>query len=79
MQTGDPVILTNAKDLGKYGFRKGLKGTCNAITHVDGVAYAMFRPNNQSEFFYIKKDRLVVDEEALGIVEQEESDDSSDR
>lgn len=64
MEIGDPVILTDANKLGKYGFRKGLKGSCNALTTVDGKRYIHFQPEYSREVFVIDASRCVVDEEA---------------
>lgn len=63
-ETGDPVILTNAKDLGKYGFRKGLKGSCNAIQNIDGERYVLFMPNHTREMYWTDALRFELDEEA---------------
>ena len=63
IQVGDPVILTNAKDLGKYGFRKGMKGTCNALVNSDG-RWLYFQPANQKEVYVIDAGRCILDEKA---------------
>tara|TARA_R110000772_G_scaffold64122_2_gene143390 strand:- start:2368 stop:2622 length:255 start_codon:yes stop_codon:yes gene_type:complete len=63
-ETGDPVILVNANDLGKYGFRTGLKGTANAIQNVGDDRYVLFMPNHTREMYWIDSTRFVLDEEA---------------
>lgn len=63
-ETGDPVILVNANDLGKYGFRKGIKGSANAIQNVDGDRYVLFMPTYTREMYWTQADRFVLDEEA---------------
>jgi len=75
---GDPIILTNAKDLGSYGLRKGVKGTCNALVNVEGRKLLYFQPSYTKEVYVIDADRCVVDEEALeNTVPIEESVDAS--
>lgn len=63
-ETGDPVTLTHAKDLGQYGFSKGLKGTCNAIQNIDGDRYVLFMPNHTREMYWVSALRFELDEEA---------------
>lgn len=63
-QIGDPVILTNAAGLGKYGFRKNLKGFANSLLVVDDIEYVMFQPFFENKFYYIQADRCVLDIEA---------------
>ena len=63
-ETGDPVTLINAKGLGKYGFRKGRKGSANAIQNINGERYVLFMPNNTREMFWIEASRVELDEVA---------------
>lgn len=63
-ETGDPVILENADDLGKYGFHVGLKGTANAIQNVDGDRYILFMPNHTREMYWTQSLRFTLDVEA---------------
>ena len=63
-ETGDPVTLINAKDLGKYGFTKGLKGSANAIQNIDGERYVLFMPNHTREMYWTTALRFELDEEA---------------
>ena len=63
-ETGDPVTLTNAKGLGKYGFRKGRKGSANAIQNINGERYVLFMPNDTREMYWIEASRVELDEEA---------------
>lgn len=64
-ETGDPVILTDAAGLGKYGLTKNTKGTANAIVTVDGKRLVSFMPSYTMEMFYIDASRCVLDEQAL--------------
>ena len=63
-ETGDPVTLINAKGLGKYGFRKGRKGSANAIQNINGERYVLFMPNETREMYWIEASRVELDEEA---------------
>ena len=63
-ETGDPVILENANDLGKYGFRKGIKGSANAIQNIDGERYVLFMPTYTREMYWTQADRFILDVEA---------------
>lgn len=65
MQVGDPVILTNAKGLGKYGLRKNHKGHCNSRVNVDDKDIMAFMPDHEMKIYYVSEDRFVVDEERL--------------
>lgn len=64
-ETGDPVILDNAKDLGSYGLTRGTKGTANAIVNVDGQRLVSFMPSHTMEMYYINADRCILDQEAF--------------
>ena len=64
-ETGDPVILEDAKGLGKYGFRKGIKGTVNRIENIKGERYALFMPSYTREMYWIEAARCSLDAEAL--------------
>jgi hypothetical protein len=63
-ETGDPVTLTNANDLGKYGFRKGIKGTVNRIENIEGSRLVLFMPNYTQEMYWIDSSRVELDEVA---------------
>lgn len=63
-ETGDPVTLVNANGLGKYGFRKGIKGSANAIQNIDGERYVLFMPTYTREMYWTQALRFELDEEA---------------
>lgn len=84
IQLGDPVILTDAKGFGKYGFRKGIKGTANSLTNVEGKDLIMFMPTFELKTYWMALDRFELDEEALKqrspvdeALDEEAEDDSS--
>ena len=73
INVGDPVILTDAKKLKKYGLHKGMKGTCNAFSVIpeDGD-YIHFMPDGAMKIFVIRAERLVLDEERMNLLKGEE-------
>lgn len=77
IEIGDPVILDNAKDLGKYGLRRGMKGTANVIVNVDGQDLVAFMGVHDMKIYYIALDRVVLDEEAAALPEPEEINSSN--
>lgn len=63
-QTGDPVILKNAKGLKSVGLHKNMEGVCAGIVDVEGdQEYATFQPSGVMKFYVIAADRLVLDED----------------
>ena len=66
IKTGDPVILVDAKGLGKHGLRKNMKGFANSVVTLgDDGKFGFFMPDNMREVFVIEINRLVLDEERL--------------
>lgn len=65
ISAGDPVILDSAKDLGKHGLRRHMKGFANSVTHIGNESYVHFMPDGIREIFVITLDRVVLDEERL--------------
>ena len=60
---GDPVILTDASGLKKYGFYKNMEGFANQVVTVDDETYVMFHPLGFHQMYYIGVDRVAVDQE----------------
>ena len=71
IEAGHPVILTDAKGLGKYGLSKNMKGFANAVTHVGDESYVHFMPDNIRQVFVIQHRRVVLDEERLNELEEQ--------
>jgi len=65
INTGDPIILKDAKGLSRHGLKKNMKGMCNQMVVVDNVELIMFMPNGTEKLFYVDASRFVLDEEAL--------------
>lgn len=67
INTGDPVILTDAKGLKKYGLRKGIQGYANSVVHVpeEDNSYIQFMPDGTRQMFIISLDRVELDEERM--------------
>ena len=72
IKIGDPIILDDAKGLGKYGLRRGMKGSANTLVNVDGQDLVAFMSVNDMKIFYIDRSRVVLDEEAAALPEPEE-------
>lgn len=72
IKIGDPIILDDAKGLGKYGLRRGMKGSANTLVNVDGQDLVAFMSVNDMKIFYIDRSRVVLDEEAAKLPEPEE-------
>jgi hypothetical protein len=72
IKIGDPIILDDAKGLGKYGLRRGMKGTANVIVNVDDKDIVGFMGVHNMKIYYIALDRVVLDEEAAALPEPEE-------
>lgn len=71
INTGDPIILKNAKGMTRYKMKKGMKGMCNQMLVVDGVELIMFMPNGTESMFYMGAERFVLDVEAMkGVVNE---------
>ena len=65
IETGDPVILTDASGLQEAGLTKGQLGWANSVTLIPGDGtYVFFMPKDGKQMFAIQADRLEVDEEA---------------
>lgn len=65
IQTGNPVILKNAKGMTRYKMKKGMKGMANQVLNVDGTDLIMFMPNGTENMYYMDKKRFVLDVEAM--------------
>lgn len=66
IEIGHPLILKDAKGLKKHGLHKNMEGVCNNIVTVENdETYVMFQPTGVQQFYWIKEDRLVVDEDKL--------------
>lgn len=65
IQTGNPVILKNAKGMSRYKMKKGMKGMSNQVITVDGKDLIMFMPEGTDNMYYMDKKRFVLDVEAM--------------
>lgn len=71
LQAGFPIILDNAKDLGKYGLRRNMKGFANNVVTIPKQGeYVYFMPDGLREVFVIEANRVYVDEERLEELKQ---------
>jgi len=72
IEIGSPLVLTDAKGLKKYGLVGGMIGWCNSKAAIEGDGtYVMFQPDQTNKFYWIKEDRLKVDEDRLPKAESE--------
>lgn len=78
LRIGDPVILENAKGLGEYGLRKGMKGVVNSIINLEGQKLIYFYPDNLQEIFVTERSRFAIDEERMVQMQAEEEESQSD-
>ena len=69
INTGDPIILKDAKGMTRYGMKKNMKGTCNQMVVVDNVELIMFMPNGTDKMYYMDASRFKLDVEALKALE----------
>jgi len=72
INTGDPIILKDAKGMTRYGMKKGTKGMCNQMVNVAGQDLIMFMPNGTEKMFYMDSSRFKLDVEALKALEAED-------
>ena len=69
IETGDPIILKDAKGLSRYGLKKKMKGMCNQVVVVADQELIMFMPNGTEKMFYVDSSRFILDVEALKALE----------
>jgi hypothetical protein len=68
IETGDPVVVVNAKGLEDCGISVGDKGWANSVATIPGdKTYIFFMPADGKEMYVVESDRLEVDEEAKSI------------
>ena len=65
LEIGMPIVLEDAKGLGKYPLWKGQEGMCNQLVTVDGKDFVLFMPDNTTRMYYIEEGRVVVNEEKI--------------
>lgn len=65
INTGDPIILKDAKGLSRYGMKKNMTGTCNQMVVVDNQELIMFMPDGTEKMFYVDASRFILDVEKL--------------
>lgn len=70
IEIGNPVILRDAKGLKKHGLHKGMQGWANSLVHVEDVEYIMFQPDKVDRFYWIERNRCILDEEKLKGMEE---------
>jgi uncharacterized protein with PhoU and TrkA domain len=68
IETGMPVILTDAKGLEDYNLFSGQEGIANSVINIEGSDYVYFMPSSQMKMYAMKAVRLVVDEEKLNAI-----------
>lgn len=71
INTGDPIILRDAKGLKKFGLTKDMKGYANVVVHVDDQDLVMFKPEGIEQFYYIELERVELDEEKMAQLEED--------
>lgn len=65
LETGDPVVLQNAKGLEAFGLQVGDLGWVNSIAVVPGdKTYVFFMPKDDKKSYIIEASRVEVDEQA---------------
>jgi hypothetical protein len=65
INTGDPVILVDAKGLEEYCLTQGMKGMANSLVNADGQDLLMFMVSDKARMYWLTESRFVLDEEAL--------------
>ena len=67
IESGSPVILTDAKGLKKHGLSKGMRGFANSVITIPGEdqTIVFFMPDGVRQSFAIDVGRLELDEERL--------------
>ena len=65
IETGMPVILTDAKGLESYNLFKGQEGIANSVINIEGDDYIYFMPSSQLKMYAIKAERVKIDEDKV--------------
>jgi hypothetical protein len=65
MEVGMPIVIKDAKGLGKYPLWKGQEGMANQLVSVDGQDLVMFMPDNSTRMYYIERSRVVINAEKI--------------
>jgi hypothetical protein len=68
INTGDPLVLTNADGLESYGLKTGDKGWANSVTTVPGHGtYIFFMSESSKSIFVLDAVRLEYDKDREGL------------
>lgn len=68
VNTGDPLVLTNADGLESYGLKTGDKGWANSVTTVPGHGtYVFFMGDETKTTHVIEAHRVSLDDDRVGL------------